>query len=258
MNIEPSAAVCPNPKCSRQDIQVFTSVTDCRECGEPLDWLIDTPEDSVEDLENMLGLPPLQSSGVGNQLPLKQMQPRVADTFSCPSDISGCPVAKKTVVLIPLDLFNKWVFLAKRFPTEWIAYLLGGPVEGKPDEYQITGMYFPQQWVTPAHCEPADQQIKPGTIGTVHSHVDMKAYFSTEDIMHFNHQVEIVLNRRGEFEANGRIQLECGRYHRGPAEVKFTGCAEVMELENLLKENIKVDDRRFKVEGAAKGEPVTR
>jgi proteasome lid subunit RPN8/RPN11 len=154
------------------------------------------------------------------------------DVFRCPSDLTGCPVAKKTKVYIPYGMFSKWIFFAQSIQTEWLAYLKGDELED--GSYQITEMYFPPQRATGAHCEAEDGHIQPGTIGAVHSHVNMGVFFSAEDIAHMNHPVELVVNAKGEIKANSRTVLECGRAHRGDAEVLFTDCDDMLsELEEL-------------------------
>jgi len=170
---------------------------------------------------------------------------KVSDTFQCPSDLTGCPVASKAKVFIPVDLFNKWVYLARRLDTEWIAYLTGE--ETGDNEYTIKDMYFPKQKANGVHCEAEDGEIREGTIAAVHSHVGMRAFFSAEDERHFNHTVELVVNRAGDIVANGRTRLECGRWHRGTASVIFTGCEEAIDMEKELRENIAPDKAVFKV-----------
>ncbi len=165
------------------------------------------------------------------------------DTFSCPSDLSGCPIAAKAKVQIPLRMFRDWVILAERFDTEWIQYLYGREVEGQPNTIEITGGYFPEQKANGTHVEAADGAILPGTIAAVHSHVGMNAFFSSEDIAHFNHRIEMVINRRGDIKANGRVKLECGRFHRAECGVEFIEDEAELTLEKQLRSVLSKDDR---------------
>lgn len=160
------------------------------------------------------------------------------DTFHCSPDLKGCPIAKKASVYVPLDMFNKWIFLAGQLKTEWMAYLIGHAKEDKEHAYVITDMYFPKQKAGPAHVEAADGEIIENVVAAVHSHVGMNVFFSGTDEDHFNHNIELVVNNKGEILATGRTQLECGRFHRGPAEIIFTACSEEMALEAKLRSQL--------------------
>jgi len=161
------------------------------------------------------------------------------DTFHCTPDVKGCPVVGevKDVVNVPLEMWNQWIFLAKEMSTEWIAYLKG-TVSGENGKmvYDITEMYFPKQTMQSATCEAEEGEIQEGTIGSIHSHVGMKAFFSTVDEMHFNHPVEMVINKYGDVECRTRIKLECGRYQRVNAKVMLIECNKELDLLNKLKE----------------------
>jgi hypothetical protein len=164
------------------------------------------------------------------------LQPAPSDTFTCKADITGCPVMKDKppVVNVPINTWHNWIFLANRMETEWLAYFKG---EQREDGSWVVGeYYFPQQRMFSATCEPVEgERQAEGTMGCVHSHVAMKAFFSSVDEAHFNHQVELVLNRAGDVECRVRVQLECGRYSRVVAKVMLTGCEEQMEQLARLK-----------------------
>ena len=159
--------------------------------------------------------------------------PMVGDTFTCPADITGCPIARKPVVEIPLELFNQWIYLAKAVNTEWMAYLKGEEME--PNRYRIfpDGMIFPEQVATPTHVAAKDGPIPDGVIAAVHSHVGMQVFFSGEDRLHANHVVEIVVNRDGAILTDVRQQLRCGEWHRGEGKVVLVG---TNQQEGLLRE----------------------
>lgn len=162
--------------------------------------------------------------------------PHVSDTFTCPPDLTGCPIAHRCTVYIPLSMVNECVFLCTKFDTEWIAYLTGHARPDEQDSYEITGMYFPRQHANGAHVDAEDGEIRPGTIAAIHSHVNFNVFFSDEDKKHMNHTIELVVNRKGEIAANGRVTLGCGRSHRGDAIVKFTGTDHEEELRKQLSE----------------------
>ncbi len=145
------------------------------------------------------------------------------DEFTCtatadaPADVKGCPISIKRKIEMPNSMHQQWVYLAKRFNTEWIAYLRG--IERPDGIWQIDSMYLPLQVANGAHVDAVKVSdggtpIEAGTIGAVHSHVDMGAFFSGEDEKHMNHPIEMVVNRRGEIAASLRIQLDCGRFSR--------------------------------------------
>jgi len=235
----PEPMTCVNPECDRCGVQILSGAPNCRECMEPL-W----PYRDVEFIDEAEGhdfadeTPGQRTFGEMVDGMLSRIAPAAADddTFRCPSDLTGCPISSRAVVEIPVELFDQWVFLARNLDTEWIAYLTGEMVgEG---HYRITGMYFPEQFASAGSCEAKDGEIRDGTVAAVHSHVGMNAFFSTEDANHFNHPIEMVVNRDGDLLANGRVRLECGRYHRGTATVKFVNCEHQMDLLEDLRAKI--------------------
>lgn len=141
----------------------------------------------------------------------------IDDTFVCTTpDLEGCPILAKPstpLVHVPFDMYQKWIWLCKVYKTEWIAYLKGGQ-NAQTKVWEIEDMYFPRQRATGSHVDAEDGEITEGTIGSVHSHVAMSAFFSEEDKRHFNHNVEMVVNRSGDLAISVRIPLECGRWSR--------------------------------------------
>lgn len=140
------------------------------------------------------------------------------DTWTMRPDLEGCPLRGKDeqLLAIPFQMYYNWVYLALRKDIEWIAYLKGvqDPVTGY---VSLSEMYIPKQnkWRTSSgHCEALEREVLPGTIGAVHSHVDFSAFFSTEDRKHFNHPVEIVVNRRGDLLYAVRLKLKCREWSR--------------------------------------------
>lgn len=238
------ASVCINDLCNRKHKEVYTDETNCRECGEDLYAVSDEEEDDlpIDGLTEQEQIYEMSRLSTGRTYPVNDKSSvfsAASDVFSCPSDLSGCPIAQKPGVIVPLAMYHQWIFLAKQLDTEWIAYLKG---EQREDgKYVIREMYFPKQRANRAHCDAEDGEILPGTIAAVHSHVDMQVFFSAEDQAHFNHAIEMVVNSRGEIKANGRTQLECGRWHRGDAEIIYTGAEENLSLEQELRQKITHD-----------------
>src|SRR5205814_10442916 len=124
-------------------------------------------------------------------------------------------------ILIPITMWECFLSCCKEYDTEWIALLKGKldkDNEGK-DAYKIESFYFPPQVASGAHVDvPTGVRPKPGTIGAIHSHVDMGVFWSGTDTDHSNWPVEIVINRRENYEALSRYQLKCGEWAKGQAK----------------------------------------
>lgn len=141
-----------------------------------------------------------------------------SDTWTCESqEIKGkCPIfTDKLEVRVPHEIYQSWHVLAKRHKDEWIAYLTGEIDETKAF-YQVDGFYFPPQVASGGHCEPIQNsfEFRPRTIGTVHSHNVMAAFFSGTDLAHMNWPVELVINAKGEMATAVRTKFECGKVGR--------------------------------------------
>lgn len=183
----------------------------------------------------------------------------VSDTFTCAeSNFTGCPVLKakestfpRYMVRVPWVMYQHWVYLCRAFKTEWIAYLKGTKAED--GVYTITEMYFPKQKATGAHVSVIDDtnQTQEGTIGAIHSHVDMSAFFSEEDKRHANHPVEIVCNRRGELATSIQMPLECGRMSRMDTKCIFTAFKEVSDLADQLEGQLE-EEKTYTYGGAGR------
>lgn len=137
-------------------------------------------------------------------------------TVAC-SELEGCPIDDKPTpeVIIPQEMFDAWVNLCWHTDLEWLAYLIGHVDEEDEDVYHVTDYYFPKQIATGGHLDVDPSEVpREGVIGAIHSHVAMSAFFSGEDKKHFNHKVEMVLNREGNVKAAIQYKLECGRFAR--------------------------------------------
>lgn len=281
---------CRNPKCSRYLVIVYLEhagrrrKSKCKVCHSRLKPAsydvsrLDAPPliegyegdsmDSKEEIVKINDHRRSQSGYVTNGSTTNfDNKPKPNDTFTCEADISGCPIANKLSpprVDIPDEMFGKWIWLTKRFDTEWIAFLKGSVeriVEGgvQFDYYKITDMYFPKQKCTPSHVEAIDGQIQEGTIAAVHSHVNMGAFFSAEDERHANHAVELVVNRKGELACSVRVKLECGRYERTrSAKVYLMGNNEAAVLATQLEAQIEEEKPYYNPRGATETEADRR
>lgn len=159
------------------------------------------------------------------------------DTWTCGvADIKGCPIAQPPIVEVPIDLYRAWTELAADFATEWMAYLIGS-MDATTGRGAITEMYFPPQSASGAHVEMPDEafRVRPGTIGAVHSHNTMAAFFSQTDRDHANWPIEIVINAKGESLMSMRTKLECGRHSRIDGKVMLTGIRAADAYRDSLK-----------------------
>lgn len=151
------------------------------------------------------------------------------DTFTCNPDVGDCPIVATPVVVLNREMFAKWQYLCQAFNTEWIAYLKGEEVKDfefkdkKYDGYRITEMYFPKQTAGGAHVTAEEGEVKEGTIGAVHSHVDMGVFFSDVDKKHCNQHIELIVNRKGDITGMQRVQLKCGEWSRTKPLILLTG-----------------------------------
>lgn len=176
-----------------------------------------------------------------------------ADTFRCDSsDITApCPIAKVPSVHVPRQLFDQWIALAEDNKTEWLAYLIG---VFKPDNnrYEVEKIYFPPQTATGGHVDVDEGfECHAGTIGAVHSHVQMQVFFSGEDLAHSNWPVEIVVNASGDVKAMVRHKLECGKYAKSDGKVWLIGDSASSTYAAALKRAFEKGDERRRAAAAA-------
>jgi hypothetical protein len=180
------------------------------------------------DMEEYMSMHPTvgegKSNGNGKALTVVHTTPK---DWTCDAgQVNGCPIAKTMDVHIPVNMYDEWVMLAEEFDTEWLAYLMGH--QSEDGTWIIDSYYFPKQVANGGHCNVVEgvegkDECLPNTIGSVHSHVKMGAFFSGEDVAHFNHPVELVINARGDIKANVAIQLQCGHPSRSEAKVFTLG-----------------------------------
>ncbi|KKL07822.1 hypothetical protein LCGC14_2582160, partial [marine sediment metagenome] len=138
---------------------------------------------------------------------------------------------------MPVEMWQSLWQLTALSNNEWIAYLIGKLEDGKA---LIEEVYFPEQTVTGASCEvPTEVEAKPNTIGAIHSHVGMEAFWSKTDEDHANWPIEIVLNRKGDYKALMRVKLECGRWSRVNCKLTISASLPSKAMLESLEESIK-------------------
>lgn len=248
--MEDDLKVCRNRSCARRDILVEAvgRKAKCECCGHKLSYATtsDTSRSSwSERLFNDAGSNGGVKYGETKYLSA-HYQAAPSDTWSRPADVTGCPLIKGDIALvaIPMYLYHTWIYLAKEFKTEWLAYLNGNRNE-ETGVYTITDMYIPKQKATWGHCSALEGEVKSGTIGCVHSHVDFGTFFSGEDRDHFNHPVEIVVNRSGSLLYAARFKLKCGEWSRIESR-NWTWLGDEKMLETAIELESKLE-----LEGAA-------
>lgn len=174
--------------------------------------------------------------------PLQQQPKReeVFEVLDCNPDVKGCPIVGelgKPVVNVPIELWNRFIYLASQLDYEWFAYLKGEQV-GDSNTYNITEAIYPKQKMAGATCvatDEASRNIPDSVIGDIHSHVKMQAKFSSHDEANMSRPVTLVINARGEHDCVVRVKLECGRYTRVDAKVMLTGVEQLQQLEEHVK-----------------------
>ncbi|KKK63999.1 hypothetical protein LCGC14_2988630, partial [marine sediment metagenome] len=157
--------------------------------------------------------------------------------WTCDGDVAGCPIAPKPKIVMPLEMFQSLWQLTALSNNEWIGYLIGKVENGRA---VIEKVYFPEQTVTGASCEvPTEVKARPDTIGAIHSHVGMEAFWSKTDEDHANWPVEIVLNRKGDYKALMRVKLDCSRWSRVDCKLTVSASLPSKAMLESLEESIK-------------------
>ena len=171
---------------------------------------------------------------------------RGSDTFTCSVDgVSACSKAPQVDILFDSRLWQSIVGLCERFNTEWMAYLIGQ--KDANGDYVIAKLVFPEQTAGGAHVKrEVDPEFKPepNTVGVIHSHVAMQAFFSSTDKAHANWPVEIVVNRKGEYEVSTRVQLPCGESMRRSSRVMLLTGGQLDSMEATLKEALRKGEEK--------------
>lgn len=178
-------------------------------------------------------------------------KPAQTDDWECSPDISGCPLITKEMrprIDIPYEMWEKWRKWARGIKTEWLAYLIGEPIARSAENplggWTLTDLWIPKQRVTSTHVsvdETCLRNLKPGTIGDVHSHVGMSVFFSAEDQKHFNHEVHLVINNKDEIDSSIRIKLDCHKTSRTAGRLMLIDGEDNAALEAEMTSQFVVD-----------------
>ena len=213
---------CGNPHCEKFGVTIRDKWTTCDVCGQEML--------SAKEFHEWYGdyklTAPLEHVFDGKSLPIIQVPPVIGPAiFQCEATLTGCPIASKSKIMFPYQLYQDCMWLAREFATEWFAYITG---KREGNDYVLDGaLVFPKQKVNSAHLEVQDGELPPeNCVASIHSHVGMSAFFSNEDQAHFNYPVEMVINRNGDIVANALSTLKCGSLHRGDAQVLLVNTPE--------------------------------
>lgn len=163
------------------------------------------------------------------------------------NEVTGsCPLNPKVPeILVDAKTWGSWLKATEAFNTEWIALLFGkeGFTSTGSPCYIIEDYYFPPQTATGTHVDvPTGVVPKPGVIGAIHSHVGMNVFFSATDKAHSNWPVEIVINRKHDYEAVARYKLKCGEWAKGGAKVFLTGSSLDLSVKDALDKAFKLGE----------------
>jgi len=140
-------------------------------------------------------------------------------------------------ILIPLEIWQKITTLTQELDTEWLGYLKGSHLTS--GEWKVTDIVVPKQEVSSVTVKPAETVHSEGV---VHSHNDMRCYFSgtDDDFLNENHDFSIVVNKDGDSKAVVRVKLPCGALTIVEAEVliEYPEVKDAKEFIKQAKKNI--------------------
>lgn len=145
-------------------------------------------------------------------------------------------------IVLKEEVYDKIVALMKEFSSsEWMAYLIGRKEE---ERFVVEDLHVPEQEVSSSYCE--SKEVEPnGSIGMIHSHHSMGAFFSGTDdsSINLNNELSIVVSNKGgslEFLCSIRLKTPCGKYI-----FKRTSTVEV-EMEDKKKEWVEAMKKKIK------------
>lgn len=159
-------------------------------------------------------------------------------------EIYACGATQKPRVAIKDNVLIKILFFLNKYPDlEWAGDLIGEFITNE-NLYKITDFIIFEQEVTGASVH-RKETISSKTIGLIHSHNKMKAYFSAKDDSDSNpnHNVAICVahskeeNHIGfEYAVEARIKTPCGKL------IRYKNIQLEIQIENSVweKENEKI------------------
>lgn len=149
---------------------------------------------------------------------IKHIQTTLPESWTVPvaqraPDHTICPYIAGEIRLSQKS-FGKITSLMDHFDVEWLAYLLG---EWRGDTVFVKDLAVPAQKTTASSVSDVEDAPPNGTIGVIHSHVRMGAFFSGTDDqwINNNHNVSIVVSKKDGvdnlvFKSQVRKTVACG------------------------------------------------
>lgn len=184
--------------------------------------------------------------GVGGLLGTVHKGKRGWDTGDAPKICSNCdhtPKDKKQMIYVTYEVWKALMAICGVVKVEWQA-LLKGTIEENGD-VRVSGYYIPKQEVGPAFVKNLDviddEFIRTNNIvAGIHSHANMSCFFSQTDVDHTNMSLikhNIVVNNKGEYKAQTRIDLPCAMVKFIDALVYTVGepDGEIVGLDNIVE-----------------------
>lgn len=155
--------------------------------------------------------------------------------------IHACPVIENSSAVILLDpKVTALIAGAVEDKDEWIA-LLEGERQDQGWTTVVTGLSVPQQTRSKASADIEEITLPDTCVGIIHSHNNMKAYFSGTDsgiggvnefpssvVVSTQAETDIELAMGFAWHAEAKVTLPCGRLGRVPATVGVNDCPHIM------------------------------
>lgn len=166
------------------------------------------------------------------------------NTGDAPKVCTNCdflPTTDRGKYIMEHTVWKALMGLCGKLQVEWQAMLTGEvSAEGV---LHITGYWIPKQEVTGSSVRNLDiiddvVIAEKKIIAGVHSHGTMACFFSSTDVEDTNMSLvkhNIVVNNKGEYKAQSRVELPCGMAKFKEVELALTGAPEVdiVGLDNI-------------------------
>ena len=153
-------------------------------------------------------------------------------------DYTTCPYIRGEIRLTQ-KAFSKITALMAHFNVEWLGYLIGTWQDG--DTVLVKDLVIPEQQTTGSSVHEVDERAARGSIGVIHSHVAMGAFFSgTDDTwINNNHNVSIVVSKKNgvdklDFKSQVRKQVACGAMMLMDLPVRVVEVSQKSWLEGIV------------------------
>lgn len=135
-------------------------------------------------------------------------------------------------IMMNPTMYQSLIHLSAEINTEWLGYFKG--TREQVDDtitYRPTSIVFPKQEVSGSMCSPTEETHD--TLGIIHSHHSMGAFFSGQDDanVNMNNDFSIVVSN-GEMKAVSKVKLPCGAVIIKDADI-------LIEVDDSIVEQVK-------------------